>query len=117
MSIINTMRMAPANGTAQQVTNGVVVTATVNGRNYSCAVGATIDVPEFDAPALQARGSFVRLDTSGPTTQRPTYPPNQNSDARIAAAPIGYRMIDTTLGVAICFNGAAWVNVVTGAIV
>jgi hypothetical protein len=117
MSILNTIRMVPANGTAQQVTNGVVVTTTVNGRSYSCAVGSTIDVPEFDAPALQARGLFVRLDTSGPTSQRPAYPPNANSDARIAASPIGYRMIDTTLGVAICFNGAAWVNVVTGAIV
>lgn len=116
MSVINTIRMCPSNGTAAQVTNGVVVTASFNGRSYSCAVGSTIDVPEFDVAALVSRG-FMRLDTSGPTSQRPTYPRNANSDARIASSPVGYQYVDTTLGVSIRFNGAAWVNAATGAIV
>jgi len=110
MSIINNVRMCPANAAAG------TVTANVNGRPYSCAVGSAIDVSESDANALEARG-FMRLGTSGQTVQRPAYPPNTNSDPRIFGPPFGYRYVDTTLGKVVIFNGSAWVDAVTGALV
>lgn len=107
---VNNVRMCPAN-----MTSGTK-TATVNGRKFSCAVGATIDVPEFDAQALEAAG-FLNMGTSGPTVQRPSYPPTNTSESRVSGVPFGARMIDTTLSVAAVFNGAVWVNAVTGAVV
>lgn len=110
LSVINNFRMTPANLSAGSRTGKV------NGRSYTCAVGAVIDVPEGDAQALEAQG-FIQLGTSGPTSQRATYPPNSLSDARIASVPIGSRMVDTSLTKAIIFNGVVWVDAATGAIV
>lgn len=110
VTAINNIRMCPANMVSGSKT------AKVNGRTYSCTVGSTIDVPEFDAQALEAAG-FLNMGTSGPTTQRPAYPPNATSEARVSGVPFGARMIDTTLNVAAVFTGAVWVNAATGAVV
>lgn len=110
MSVINKVRLAPANrssGTA---------TGSVGGRPYSCAVGSTIDVIESDANALQAQG-FVFLGPVGATANRPAYPPNANSDPRFAALPVGTDFTDTTIGKCVVFNGQVWLDAVTGAVV
>lgn len=107
---INTVRMTAAN-LASGTRTGVA-----SGRPYSCAVGSVIDVPEFDASTLAAQG-FLSLGISGTTAQRPAYPPNANSDPRIAKVPTNLDYVDTTLGAAITFNGSVWVNAATGAVV
>jgi len=105
MSVINKIRM----------TAGAKTSAVIFGRTVSCAVGSTIDVAEQDADALEAQG-FLRLGVAGPTSQRPTYPPNASSDSRVAAPPVGYLYLDTTLGKAIRYSGSGlWVDLITGA--
>jgi hypothetical protein len=108
MSVINKIRMTAAN-----ISSGSV-SASFNGRTYSCAAGSTIDVIESDAITLESRG-FLRLGVVGATANRPTYPPNANSDSRIVANPLGYEFIDSTIGKVVRYNGATWVDVVTGA--
>ena len=106
----NLIRISAAN-IASGTRKGVV-----NGRNYSCAVGSVIDVPEADAAALEAQG-FISLGQVGTTATRPTYPPTSTSEARVVEPPFGKRMVDTTIGAAIIFNGSVWINAVTGATV
>jgi hypothetical protein len=106
----NSYRMCPAN-----MASGTKST-TIRGRTYTCAVGSTIDVVEVDAFALEAAG-WLNLGQVGTTTTRPSYPPNAASEARVVAVPYGTRMVDTTITAAIIFNGAVWVNAVTGATV
>jgi hypothetical protein len=88
---------------------GAAATATANGRAYTCAAGATIDVPDFDANVLTANGwtnaggSGAVLATVGATAARPLTPSR------------GQTFLDTTLALAIVFAGKSWRNPVTGA--
>ena len=53
--------------------NGKTTTMTANGRSYTCALGATIDVPDFDAFVLGANG-WIQVAPVGTTSQRPAKP-------------------------------------------
>jgi len=44
----------PADGRSNSIT--------VNGRTYTCAIGSTIDVPDFDAEVMGANGWLI-IDT------------------------------------------------------
>lgn len=79
---------------------------TFNGRTYSCAVGSTIDVPDFDALVLIANG-WTAASSHGAdvTANRPANPKR------------GMTYLDTTLGAVISFDGKRWRNPLTGAIV
>lgn len=83
----------------------------VNGRSYSCALGAAIDVPDFDAGQMLANG-WLRpgpVQASGPTAQRPTRTQSGQT------LPAGYAFHDTTLGLVILWDGYLWRNPTTGA--
>lgn len=84
--------------------SGKVTTTIVNGRSYTCALGATLDVVDFDAFALTNAG-WVKVATVGTTAQRPAKP------------TLEQRYHDTTLGYIIVWEGAAWRNPATGAAV
>jgi hypothetical protein len=81
--------------------SGKITTMTVNGRAYSCALGATIDVPDFDAFVLGANG-WIQVAPVGTTAQRPAKP------------GVGNFFHDTTVGKIIIFEGAAWRDPATG---
>lgn len=86
-------------------------TIKVHGRSYTAASGSYIDVPDFDAGHMLANG-WLQLSTpraSGATSARPTTLPNGSR------LPAGYTYLDTTLGYAILWDGAAWRNPATGA--
>lgn len=91
-----TVRMLPpATGNATHI---------VNGRTYVGVVGTPQDVPDFDAPTLQANGwQITDPHGSGTTSTRPASPFK------------GMRFTDTTLGVSICWDGKTWRNPITGA--
>jgi hypothetical protein len=74
----------------------------VNGRTFQASVGYQ-DVADHDADMLQANG-WVRGGKSGVTSARPTNPGR------------GDQFIDTTLAAVIMWDGAAWRNVLTGAV-
>ena len=80
--------------------------AKVNGRTYTAAVGATIDVPDFDATQLQANG-WHNTGTTAATAARPV----------MHASDAGARMIDTTLAAPIRWDGHQWRNEITGVVV
>lgn len=82
-------------------------TCTVNGRVYTCAVGAFLDVPDFDAYVLQSNGWTAPAGGAqvGTTAQRPAKPGK------------GQSFHDASLGYVIHFDGANWRNPNTGAIV
>lgn len=84
---------------------GKASTATVNGRTYTCAAGATIDVVDFDAFALMSAAGWLQIAPVGTTAQRPAKPGVQQL----------YH--DTTLGYLIIWEGAAWRNPATGSAV
>jgi hypothetical protein len=84
--------------------HGKITSMTVNGRTYSCALGATIDVPDFDAFVLGANG-WIQVAPVGTTAQRPAKP------------GVGNFFHDTTVGKVIIFEGAAWRDPATGAAV
>jgi hypothetical protein len=84
--------------------SGKITTMTVNGRVYSCAVGATVDVIDFDAAVLTANG-WIQVAPVGTTAQRPAKP------------GVGNFFHDTTLGKLIIFEGAAWRDPATGSAV
>jgi hypothetical protein len=94
---MNIRLMPPATGST---------TTTVNGRTYTCALGSTIDVPDFDAYPLTANG-WVATDLHGvgATTGRPANPIR------------GAQFFDSTLGFSIAFDGKTWRNKSTGAAV
>lgn len=88
--------------------NGVATTTAVNGRTYTCAANAVIDVPDFDAYVLQANGWVSQVAgavaaTVGATAVRPTNPAKNQT------------FHDTTLNVTIVFDGRVWRNPITGA--
>ena len=80
---------------------------TVAGRTYSCALGSTVDVPDFDASIFLANGWVTGSTASGGmgvTSARPKtglYP--------------GIMFHDTTLGYTVVWDGYAWRNPTTGA--
>ena len=83
----------------------------VFGRSYNPALGVQ-DVPDHDAPVLQANGwinaasgNGSTLSNSGATTVRPVNPQK------------GQPYLDTTLGITIIFDGKVWRNSITGAAV
>ena len=89
--------LPPATGNATHV---------VCGRTYVGVVGTPRDVPDFDAPVLQANGwQIADPHGSGATSTRPANPAKNT------------RFTDTTLGVSILFDGKVWRNPVTGAAV
>jgi len=85
--------------------NGVATTTAVNGRTYTCAANATIDVPDFDASVLTANGWVKVASAVGATAARPTTPHKNQT------------FHDTTLNVTIVFDGKVWRNPATGAAV
>jgi hypothetical protein len=76
----------------------------VSGRSYSCNLGATIQVPDFDAAGLDANG-WIRCagHGTGTTAQRPT----------TGLFP-GFIFLDTTVGGNVIWDGVVWRNHVTG---
>jgi hypothetical protein len=76
-------------------------TITVNGRTYSAAPGASVDVPYMDAFALSAN-NWCEVAGSGTTAQRPTSP------------FFGQLYHDNSLGLLIVYEGSAWRNPATG---
>ena len=85
--------------------NGKITTAIVNGRSYTCALGSTIDVVDFDAFALESAAGWVQVAPVGTTAQRPAKPGVQT----------WYH--DTTLGKLIIWEGAAWRDPANGSAV
>jgi hypothetical protein len=82
--------------------HGKITTAVVNGRSYSCALGATIDVVDFDAYQLMSSAGWIQVAPVGTTAQRPAKP------------GVGNFFHDTTVGKIIIFEGAAWRDPATG---
>ena len=76
-------------------------------RKYTCAVGSTIDVPDFDATVLKNAGwvSMTAKDGSvGTTAQRPV------------GAHYGQEYLDTTVGAILVSDGKGnWLHHLTGA--
>ncbi len=82
-------------------------TTTVNGRKYTCQAGSYLDVPTFDAIALESNGWIpgAKSAQSGGTALRPANP------------TLGMRYDDTDIGVEIVYDGATWRNPTTAAAV
>jgi hypothetical protein len=90
----------------------VADTKIVNGRSYTCASNATIDVPDSDAQILTANGWINAAGTSGAvatfvgkTAERPDKPAKSQA------------FLDTTLGLTVVWDGSNWRNPATGAAV
>ncbi len=103
-----TTRLHASNNVAHQ-------TRTVNGRTYTAVPGTPIDVPDQDARALISNGfreplGSLTVASVGTTAQRPTMGIDNARD-------INTNYIDTTLGVVIFWDGRAWRNIITGAVV
>lgn len=88
--------------------NNVPTTTTVNGRSYTIAASAVLDVPDSDADALESN-DWARAAMApggvGTTALRPTNP------------VINQEYADTTLSQVVRFDGRNWRNVFTGAVV
>ena len=76
-------------------------TLTVNGRKYSAAPGATLDVNLANSGVLRANG-WTEIAEVGATAARPSTP-----------AP-GKHFFDTTLAVTVTFDGSKWRDPATG---
>jgi hypothetical protein len=84
-------------------------TSVVNGRSYTCAAGAAIDVPDADGVALQGAGWQASCrGYAGASSARPT-------DVGVGSA--GLEFLDSTLGITIVYDNFNWRNPATGAIV
>jgi len=79
---------------------------TINGVQYSCAVGSTIDVPNHVADTMKANGWQSSSDSGADTTAN-----------RPIATKVGQTFLDTTLGYVIKWDGKVWRNPNTGAAV
>jgi hypothetical protein len=97
------IRMLGPNNIAQQ-------TRVVNGRSYTLAAGAEMDIIDVDAAILSANG-WTWVAQSGTTAQRPTGTLGQYN------ANEGSTFFDTSLGYVIKYAGGAWRNPSTGAAV
>jgi hypothetical protein len=92
--------MPPSNG---------VTTVRLADRLYTCPANGTIDVPDFDAPQLEANGWIpVANGGVGSTAQRPV---------NWTAAHRARQFHDTTLANNIIWDGLRWRNSDTGAVV
>lgn len=74
----------------------------VNGRTYTCALGSTIDVPDFDSRLMQSNG-WVSGGSVGATASRPANPKR------------GDVYLDTDLTLPVRYDGKVWRNSFTGA--
>lgn len=92
-----TMRLSPP-------ADGLHPSMTVNGRSYTCAAAATIDVPDQDAAVLAANG-WISHGSVSTTAARPANPNK------------GDTVFDSTLGFTIKFDGKVWRSPVNGAAV
>jgi hypothetical protein len=103
---MTTIRMLPRGGGT--VTAWIGPNDNVAGRTYyTAAANGTVDVA-CDASAasnLASQGLIQFGDSSGATSTRPSYE-NQRP---------GWVHVDTTLNLIVMWNGAGWVNPVTGA--
>lgn len=79
---------------------------TVNGRTYTVAVGSVLNVPDFDANVLEANG-WHHNGAVATTAARPV----------LGVKDRGYKLVDSTLGATITWDGVQWRNPATGAIV
>jgi hypothetical protein len=88
-----TMRMMPP-------ASGLNPSICVNGRNYSCALSAVIDVPDCDGFIMSANGwtEAANGGGSGATAARPN----------AVTAGKGTPFFDTTLGKVIRSDGKIW---------
>jgi hypothetical protein len=78
-------------------------TIMVSGRSYSCAIGSSIDVPEF--AILLANGwMFAAAGGVGTTAARPVLTSSQK----------GTQYHDNTLGFNITWDGKTWRNPTNG---
>ena len=90
--------------------NPFTIPGTSPARKYSCAAGATVSVPDFDAVIMMSAGWINSLGTHGgnvgTTAQRPVNP------------PLNTVFNDTTVGAAVVYGGAktGWVHHATGAV-
>jgi len=84
-----------------------------NGRAYSGAPGAAVDIVDFDAEVLAANG-WIKVALSGPTTARPSATLGVSAPYLAVA---GTHYFDSTLGYVIVFDGSAWRNPATGSAV
>jgi hypothetical protein len=100
---MSTFRMLPPPAVGQQ-------TVTTNGRTYTAAPGAVVDVVDFDAAVLGANG-WTKVALSGPTTSRPS--PNPNAGPPYSATR-GLHFYDTTISKWIIFDGQTWRSPVDG---
>lgn len=91
-----TMRVMPP-------ADGLHPSITVNGRSYTCALGATIDVPDQDGSVMTHNGWIAAAPGAAATTARPSAPLK------------GATFHDTTLGFNIVFDGKVWRNPTSGA--
>ena len=81
-------------------------TLAVNARTYTCPIGSTVDVPDFDGDTLEANGWTKAAEGgAGTTAQRPT------------TVFRGLAYLDTTVGFIIRHDGQSWRNPATGAAV
>jgi len=87
--------------------NAPTTTTKVNGRLYTCALGAVLSgVPDFDSDSLEANGWIKgSVSGSGVTSLRPVRP-LKNAEFH-----------DLTLGYNIRWDGFNWRNPTSGALV
>ena len=91
------------------------ITTVVNGRQYTCAAGAALDVPDFDGKLLEANGWNKIGDIgSGTTAQRAAYTLSANSGGGTGPVHAGDEWFDTTLGYVVAYDGNNWHNPSTG---
>ena len=82
------------------------ITTVVNSRAYTTTGGTPLDVPDFDALILKANSWHISEAAGvGASSARPLSPNR------------GQRFADTTLGISISWDGRAWRNTITGAVV
>jgi hypothetical protein len=108
-----TTRMLPLNCTGGQITGfaGSPVPSDPSRRVYTAGPGQTIDAagpPDGDAAVLTSQG-FGLVGPSGSTALRNTLAPGYFK--------AGALFVDLTLGRVIMFDGNAWRDVVTAAVV
>jgi hypothetical protein len=79
--------------------DGLHPSITVNGRGYTCALGATISVPDHDAAVMMANG-WVSTSPggAGATAVRPNKPSKS------------LQFFDSDLGYIIIWDGKFWRN-------
>jgi hypothetical protein len=74
-----------------------------------------LDLPDHQAEYLAANG-WLKIGTVGSTASRPSSS-IANGGAGVYTAQANSHHVDTTLGVLVIFDGAAWRNPLTGAVV